>query len=186
MVCVSDLNNIVDIRVLIAFVVVKIHVIDIRFRRAPMDVKVEHFIEWSLGEVSVRIVQKIATSLHGCFAEMDTMFVFHRVRPAAIFVRGIRGNVSKYGAAMAFPFFASSPDIIDQFVVVEGEIAGDIPVPLCEFDASTQVQLVVFPAPTTVGMILTGTGKADSPMESRQASAGCVRNSSYSQSPFMM
>ena len=46
---------------------------------------------------------------------------------------------------MAFPCLTCTPDIVDQFVVIKGEVAGDIPVPFCKFDTTAQVQLVVLP-----------------------------------------
>ena len=144
---VNDFNDVVNVRVLVALVVIEFHVIDPRLRSAPMNMQIQHLIQRQLGEVRIGIVQNVAASLHGRFAKVDRMFVFHRVGPTQIVVPSIGPDVSKYGASVTLAGLARSPDIIHQFMVIECEITGDVAMPFGELDSTAQVELIVLPNP---------------------------------------
>ena len=112
---------------------------------SPVDMQIQHFIQRQLRKIGIRVVQDIVTRLHGCFAKMDTVLVFHRVGPTQVIMPCVGTDISKHGAAVTLASLTSSPNVIDQFVVIKREIARDVTMPFCEFDTPTEVKFVIFP-----------------------------------------
>ena len=48
---------------------------------------------------------------------------------------------------MALAGFGGPPDVVHEFMVVKGEIAGNVAMPLGKLGASAEVQLVILPDP---------------------------------------
>ena len=142
---VDDLGDIVDVRIFVSLVVVELEVVDAGFGGAPVDMEVAHFIEWELGEVGVGIDEEVAAFFHLSAANVDFVGVGDGVGPAEVVVKGAGADVAEDRAAVALAGFGGPPDVVDEFVVVKGEIAGDIAMPLGAFHAAAHVEFVVFP-----------------------------------------
>ena len=71
--------------------------------------------------------------------------MFHRIGPTQIVKPSLGADIAEDGLAVLFARFSGAPDVVDQFMIVEGEVAWDIAVPFCQLHSAAQVQLVIFP-----------------------------------------
>ncbi len=126
---IDDFQNVVNVRILIAIVVVVFEVVNASLGRAPVNVQVQHFFQWKSGEVDIRIDEQIAASLHAGFAVMNVLVVLHRVRPAEVVVPCMGADVAEDCSAMTLAGFGGSPDVVDEFMIVECEIAWHVAMP---------------------------------------------------------
>ena len=101
-VLVDDFYDVVNVRVFVSVVVVILHVVDARMNRSPMHMQVEHFVQWELRKIGVRIDKQIRTRCHFCFAKMHALLIFCRIGPAQVVVPAVSSNISKHSSAMTF------------------------------------------------------------------------------------
>ena len=73
------------------------------------------------------------------------MLMFDRVCPTEVVKPGTCSNISKDSAAVTFSNLCGTPDVVDEFVVIEGEVAWDMAVPFGQLVSTIEVKLVVFP-----------------------------------------
>ena len=67
------------------------------------------------------------------------------VRPAEVVVKGMGSNVAKDCPSVPSARRRRTPDVIDQFMIVEGEEAGHMPVLLGKGNPPAQIKFVIFP-----------------------------------------
>ena len=102
---IDDLGDVVDVRILVALVVVEFEVVDPGFGRAPVDVEVAHFIEREFGEVGVGIDEEVVAFFHLAAANVDFVGVSDGIGPTEVVVKGARSDIAEDGAAVALAGF---------------------------------------------------------------------------------
>ena len=143
---IDHLDNFIDLRVRVAELVrVVLHVVHARVHRSPVDVEVEHFIQWQLGEISLGIGQHIAVLFHRGLAVMHRMIMGEGIGPAEVIHPGLGADVAKHRPAVPATRRARTPDVVHQFVIIEGEHRRHLAMPLGEIGAAVEVEFVVLP-----------------------------------------
>ena len=102
-------------------------------------------------EVGFGIGQDGASGGEGGPSEQNVMGRIHRVAPAQVVVPGLQGDVSEDGTPVAQTHLSGSVDVVDDLVVVKGEVGGDHPMPVGQVLSPVQVELVVLPDAHDVG-----------------------------------
>ena len=111
----------------------------------PVDVQVSGLLEVDLGEVGGFIGEDVAALFEGGFTKVDALSGFEGIGPASVVFPGADADVAEHGAALAEADGATAADVVDQFVVVEGEDGGHVALPSGKVDATGEVGFVVFP-----------------------------------------
>ena len=57
------------------------------------------------------------------------MLMFHRISPTEVVVPGISTDISENRPTVTLPSFRSTPNVIYQFMIIKGEVTGNIPMP---------------------------------------------------------
>src|SRR6056300_1366024 len=105
--------------------------------------QIEHLVQWKLGEIRFLIDQQLASFFHFCPGKVDGMIKSRRICPAEIIIKRMGSDVAKYRPSVTPARRGRAPDIIDQFMVIEGEETGNIPVPLGKRDSPTEIKFIV-------------------------------------------
>ena len=110
-----------------------------------MYMKVKHFIEGEVGKVDGGIDQTVTSLCHFCFSKVDGVFIFGGIGPAQIIVKSMGSDITEDRPSVTPARRSCSPDVVDQFVVVEGKVTGDIAVPLGKRNTTAKVKFIIFP-----------------------------------------
>ena len=148
---VDHAGDVVDVGIFVSVVVVIFDVVDARVDRPPVHVEVAHLIEREFGEVGIAIHEEVAALFHFAATEVDFVRMLDGIGPAEVVVEATRSYVTEDGAAMAFAGFGGAPEVVDELVVVESEIAGNVTMPFVEFVPAIEIETIVFPDPDDGG-----------------------------------
>ena len=113
----------------------------------PVNMKIEHLVQWKLGEICFLIDQELASLFHFCPGKVDGMIKGRRIGPAQIIIKCMGSDIAEDRPSVTPASRGCTPDIIYQFMVIKGEETGNIPVPLGQRDPPAEIKFIVFPDP---------------------------------------
>ena len=130
---VDHLFKVIDIRIgMTEGEVIIGEIVDSCLRSIPMNMEVQHLVEGKLGKVGGEIREQITVFFHLASPEVNGVVESDRIGPAEVIIKSLGAHIPKDGPAVAATSGGSTPDVIDQFMVVKSEITWDIPMPLGE------------------------------------------------------
>ena len=153
-------------------------IIDPCLGRIPVNMKIEHLVQWKFGEICFLIDQELTSLFHFCPGEVDGMIKCRWIGPAQIIIKSMGSDVAKDRPSVPSARGRSTPDVIHQFMVIKGEETGNIPVPLGKRNSPAEIKFIVFPDPNYCRHEIDHRGKASIPARSLHASTGYSRSSS--------
>ena len=148
---IQDLHDPVDPGIGISAFCVAGTVHDAGIGCAPVHVQGGRLPGVQLAEVGFRIVQDGTAGPECRPSEQNLLGRIDRIAPAQIVIPGFEGDVAEDGTPVAETHLSGSVDVVDDLVVVEGEVGRDHTMPVGQVLSPVQVELVVLPDTHDVG-----------------------------------